>query len=86
VHCSVWQCVALCGSVSQCVAVLCQDSYVPQYISFESKTAKCAWQYVAVRGSVWQCVVARDNVLQCVAACCSLRSKLDVLRCVAVLQ
>jgi len=42
---SVWQCVAVCCSVLQCVADL-------RYASFPS-----VWQCVAVCGSVLQCVV-----------------------------
>jgi len=75
VCCSVLQCVAVpcvavCGSV-QCVAVCCSV--------FQCVAASCsALQYVAVCCRVLPCVALCGSVRQCVAMCCS------VLQCVAV--
>ena len=67
-HSRVLQCVAVCCSVLQCVAVLLQCVAVCYSVL----------QCVAVRCSVLQCVAVCYSVLQCVAVCCS------VLQCVAV--
>jgi len=55
---SVLQCVAVCCSVLQCVAVECM--YLLSVL-----------QCVAVCCSVLQCVAVCCSVLQCVAVCCS---------------
>ena len=55
------QCVALCRSLLQCVAVCCIVSHVLQRRGFEP-----------LESSVLQCVAVCCSVLQCVAVCCSV--------------
>jgi len=76
VCCSVLQCVAVfrvavCRSVSQCVAVCCS---VLQCVAVCCSVLQC----VTVCCSVLQCVAVCCSALQCVAVCCS------VLQCAAV--
>jgi len=74
----VLQCVAVCCSVSQCVAV--QKSEVNQdRIGHGGGIDTCLRStLIVVCCSVLQCVLLCCSVLQCVAMCCS------VMQCVAV--
>ena len=56
---SLWQQVAVCCNVLQCVAVCCSD--------LEGLLVRVTLK----RSSVWQRVAVRCHVLQCVAVCCS---------------
>ena len=79
--CSVWQCVAVCGSVLQRVAVhwkclpkIDTDTYmqlmdVTRLLEEKQEEVR---GYVAVCCSVLQCVAVCCSVLKCVAMCCSV--------------
>jgi len=82
----VLQCVAVCCSVLQCVAVSVGTLITPQNASHQTSHVRCVcvcdvlWcvlQCIAVCCRV-QGVTVCCSVLQCVAVCCS------VLQCVAV--
>jgi len=84
--CSVWQCVAVCGSVLQCVAVCCsvwQCVAVSLRIPISRATQRESRCVFPSLERVLQCIAyshlsSDSSVLQCVAACCS------VWQCVAV--
>jgi len=71
------QCVAVCGSVLQYIAVCC---------SLVQCVAVCGsvLQYVAVCCSLVQCVAVCCIVLQCVAVFCSVLQYGSMLQCLAV--
>jgi len=75
VCCSVLQCVAVC--YIQCVAVCCSARYASDWRACHCVAVCCSVLH-SVCCSVLQCVAVWCSVLQCVAVCCS------VLQCVAV--
>ena len=75
----VLQCVAVCCSVLQCVAMSDKDQGVGRQVCNHSLfCCPAPGMRVAVCCSVLQCVAVCCGVLQCVAVCCR------VLQCVAV--
>ena len=71
----MFQCVAVCCSALQYVAVRCS---VLQCVAVCCSALQC----VAVRCSVFQCVLVSSSMLQCVAVSCSVLQ--CVVECVAV--
>jgi len=67
------QCVAVCCSVLQCVAVryLLSSGWVG-YVFIHCKSVLQCVECVAECCSVLQCVALCCSVLQCVAVCCSV--------------
>jgi len=65
----IYQCVAVCCNVLQCVA----HTYMCSTSSKQSPSPhhKLQLQYTSVCCSVFQCVAVFSSVLQCVAVCCS---------------
>jgi len=66
----VLQCVAVCGSVWQCVAVCCIRSAVDCRARLNYALAASLGLYNAYQYPV-QCAAVCSSVMQCVALCCS---------------
>jgi len=85
------QCVAVCCSVLQYVAVCCvavcdkRTKFHLRFITERSLIRYSVLQCVAVCCSVLQCVAVCCSVLQCVAVCCSMLQCV-VLQCVTYAQ
>jgi len=96
-HCSVLQCVAVCCSAMQyvalgyyvlpCVAVRCSCS-AGQFYMRHVGSLRMILQLEAVYCSVLQCIAVYCSVLQCVAVCCDVlylvAMHCSVLQCGAV--
>ena len=93
VCCSVWQCVAVYGSVLPCDALWCSGAHtMPERVAngagAYSSVVQCVAICCSVLQRVLQCVALLCSVLQrgavccsivhCVAACCSTRSAVSI--------
>jgi len=71
--CSVLQCVAVCCSMLQYVAVLpCVAVCCRRLIDFALQSQHTATNCITLQRSALQCDTVCCNVLQCVAMCCSV--------------
>jgi len=77
VCCSVLQCVAVYYSVLQCIPVCCS---VLQCVAVYYSVLQC----ITVRRSVFQCVAVYSSVLQCITVCCSVLQCHIMLQCASV--
>ena len=81
--CRELQCVQVCSSMLQCVAVRASPFRVCQETHYRSKRIHIPFMTVA-SWCAFQCVAVCFSILQCVLACCVLLHFVSRLRSISV--